>query len=229
MSRASSAASKRSTSGTATRTSAISRSTPTASVRRSSSSSTRPSAHRRHLSRTISFSDSVAAVSRIVFAALRLLFWVGCSATRALSDWLKRRLGRATRRSSQRKCGRRFVRAFSRSCKENAQFTVDIYRRNLQRAYVDLLSSAVTSGSVDSDRVGLARQQLKVIRALVSTSREAAADDATRAHLEDLASRVAQALDPQARGGSSARFFTTEEDAVPERGCCWRSARRVCP
>ncbi len=86
---------------------------------------------------------------------------------------------------------------------------VDLFRRNLQRAYVDLLGNVVGSSSNDSDLPALARAELK---RTLDELKTVMSDDATqitpasRVHLDDLRARIELALDPiaaltQARAG----------------------------
>lgn len=71
---------------------------------------------------------------------------------------------------------------------------VDPFRRNLQRAYIELLASRVNAPGGD-DRAAI-RAELKSLQGLFG-AKAAAADKATRAHLEDLKDQVIRALDPK--------------------------------
>ncbi len=74
---------------------------------------------------------------------------------------------------------------------------IDLYRRNLQRAYVDLLAAPLDSPVSDSDLPALARAELarvlKEVKTVVDTIPSPSA--IARAHLEDIKNRVEQALD----------------------------------
>lgn len=73
----------------------------------------------------------------------------------------------------------------------------DIYRRNLQRAYVEQLGGYLLSPDAGSDLPGLARQELAAIAELAErTSSRLAATE--RVHRADLAARIERALDPRA-------------------------------
>jgi hypothetical protein len=88
---------------------------------------------------------------------------------------------------------------------------VDLYRRNLQRAFVDLLASAVESPETDCDLPGLARAEL--MRIVDEIKGALSRDDATqvtpaaRVHLLDIRKRAEMALDPypkpRSAGGST--------------------------
>ena len=75
---------------------------------------------------------------------------------------------------------------------------VDLFRRNLQRAYVDLLAGAVEDPAPDSDLPGLALAEL---RELLVRTEVAPGDAETRAHLYDVRDRIIDALDPRPRDG----------------------------
>ncbi len=72
--------------------------------------------------------------------------------------------------------------------------TVDVYRRNLQRVYVDMLESNVSRGATDSDTAALSRESLRRIREQISDD-GTWGDDETTAHFRDLAARIDDALD----------------------------------
>ncbi len=72
---------------------------------------------------------------------------------------------------------------------------IDPYRRNLQRAWLDL---AVTrANGVSSDERSLYRAELKSLDAALAKSRPTAADAITRAHLDAARAQIAKALDPK--------------------------------
>ena len=74
---------------------------------------------------------------------------------------------------------------------------IDLYRRNLQRAYVDLLAAPLDNPSAESDLPALSRteltQVLKELKTVIDSKAETSA--ITRAHLEDIKTRIEQALD----------------------------------
>ena len=74
---------------------------------------------------------------------------------------------------------------------------VDLYRRNLQRAYVDLLASFLENPADDSDLPALARHSLqRVQKELPPGDRVGGLSPTVRAHLTDLRTRAEHALDP---------------------------------
>jgi hypothetical protein len=71
---------------------------------------------------------------------------------------------------------------------------VDLYRRNLQRAHVELLAGELEKADVGSDLPALSRSELTVIDSTLNRSLDGAADDMTRRHIDDLKARVKKAL-----------------------------------
>lgn len=95
---------------------------------------------------------------------------------------------------------------------------VDLYRRNLQRAYVQVLAEQVRRPTAESDAPALARGELKKLakslEAAVAKVEES--NPTTRYHLEDLQTRISQALDPRLQpadlaGGTAPRPNGVEE------------------
>lgn len=76
--------------------------------------------------------------------------------------------------------------------------TIDFHRRNLQRAFVEALGVQANRTETGSDLPGVARAELKALRQQLVQAMDRAADLATRAHLDDLFSRIERALDPKA-------------------------------
>jgi hypothetical protein len=85
---------------------------------------------------------------------------------------------------------------------------IDLYRRNLQRAYVERLISEVKQERATSDVPALARGSLVKILDQAGASADKVKDETTRLHLADLRARIAQALEPRsgvtAPGGRTA-------------------------
>jgi hypothetical protein len=88
---------------------------------------------------------------------------------------------------------------------------IDAYRRNLQRAYVDLLGARLVQAApavtmpggpapapvlANDDTRGAVRAELKALMGLAA-ARAAAGDRATKAHLEDLKDQISRLLDPR--------------------------------
>ena len=75
---------------------------------------------------------------------------------------------------------------------------IDAYRRNLQRAYLDLMSTRLNSAQrVNDDQRPMFRGELRTIAADASAAIARAADRDTRLHLEDLRDQVTKILDPR--------------------------------
>jgi hypothetical protein len=84
---------------------------------------------------------------------------------------------------------------------------IDLYRRNLQRAFVELLSTALEASNADSDLPALARAELERIgrdvKGVFGSTKEP--NPITRVHLEDIKTRVEHALDPIPSGPAQPR------------------------
>jgi hypothetical protein len=75
---------------------------------------------------------------------------------------------------------------------------VDAYRRNLQRAYIDLMSERLNGRApVTDDQRGLIRGELRALNQDIARVIPRTADRATRLHLEDARDQIARALDPK--------------------------------
>lgn len=87
---------------------------------------------------------------------------------------------------------------------------IDVYRRNLQKMYVDRLiqlvnpvvSSAsggriVTASGMQSDLISVAKAELRSINSMIGSSLQKQSDSLTNYHLQDLSDRITQALDPK--------------------------------
>jgi len=75
---------------------------------------------------------------------------------------------------------------------------IDVYRRNLQNSYVDLLSNKLNvRPSVTDDYRALIKAELRDLSAAINTASARATDRQTRAHLADARDQIAKALDPK--------------------------------
>jgi len=92
---------------------------------------------------------------------------------------------------------------------------IDMYRRNLQKAYVEALinlldpssgmitisfgpSSAIGGANVKStDVVSIARAHLVALRSKILTAVPGTSDKLSKYHLQDVAERIKQALEPK--------------------------------
>jgi hypothetical protein len=100
---------------------------------------------------------------------------------------------------------------------------IDLYRRNVQRVYLDTIDNRLNGGAVPSDEVrALLRGELRAVDQQVARALPAAADAMTRRHLQDVRETIANTLDPRAmrtRGGPGAGRAggAALDDAAPAR------------
>ena len=73
---------------------------------------------------------------------------------------------------------------------------IDLYRRNLQRAYVDLLAANLKTPEANSDLPAYCRTDLEAIRALIRKADDSRSKPVVEMHLRDLTARITRALDP---------------------------------
>jgi len=107
------------------------------------------------------------------------------------------------------------------------QIEVDVYRRNLQRTYIDMLGKMIENPSASSDLPALARAELEAIKsAIASSDSNAAVNEVVKAHLVDLTARIEAALDHRATRTASAtpaaatgRRRGLEEDPLYKSWC----------
>jgi hypothetical protein len=75
---------------------------------------------------------------------------------------------------------------------------IDAYRRNLQRAYLDLMAEKLNGrAAVTDDQRPFIRGELRALSQSVGKAIATAADRETRYHLEDVRDQIAKALDPK--------------------------------
>ena len=75
---------------------------------------------------------------------------------------------------------------------------IDVYRRNLQNSYLDLLSAKLNGRpAVTDDYRALIRAELRDLNTAITTAQARATDRQTRAHLADAKDQIAKALDPK--------------------------------
>jgi len=75
---------------------------------------------------------------------------------------------------------------------------IDVYRRNLQNSYIDLLSNKLNMRpSVTDDYRALIKAELRDLNVALGSAMQRAGDRATRAHLADARDQIAKALDPK--------------------------------
>jgi hypothetical protein len=80
---------------------------------------------------------------------------------------------------------------------KDSSVAIDLYRRNLQRAYVEHLTTFVRQDRPTSDLPALARGALTEIQKQMPNAVNNTKDETTRLHLTDLAIRIKQALEPR--------------------------------
>lgn len=75
---------------------------------------------------------------------------------------------------------------------------IDAYRRNLQRAYIDLMGDKLNGRqAVTDDQRPLIRGELRALSADVTRALARATDRTSRLHLEDVRDQIAKVLDPK--------------------------------
>ena len=85
---------------------------------------------------------------------------------------------------------------------ETSPVDVDLYRRNLQRAHIDVLAEKLNSGADDtpppptSDLPALARGELSLLLDAVTAALEGPVEETTRLHLADIQARIREHLNP---------------------------------
>ena len=94
---------------------------------------------------------------------------------------------------------------------------IDAYRRNLQRAYVDMLSSRINGALAQSDDArAFFRGELRTLDRDVESAISRQQDRATLLHLQDVRMEIARALDPAVKAapaaGAGARDTTLLDD-----------------
>ncbi len=81
---------------------------------------------------------------------------------------------------------------------EGGPVRIDVYRRNIQNSYIDLLSTKLNvRPSVTDDYRALIKAELRDLSAAIGVAMTRATDRQTRAHLADARDQIAKALDPK--------------------------------
>ena len=73
---------------------------------------------------------------------------------------------------------------------------IDLYRRNLQRSYVDMLAANLKNPAANSDLPAYSRAELEAIRERIRRAEVSRTKPAVQNHLKDLTARITRALDP---------------------------------
>jgi hypothetical protein len=71
---------------------------------------------------------------------------------------------------------------------------IDLYRRNVQRSYIDMLAANLKTPAVNSDLPAYSRDELDTIRTLIQKSTQSP-KPVVQMHLKDLVARITRALD----------------------------------
>ena len=107
----------------------------------------------------------------------------------------------------------------------SASPVIDPYRRNLQRAYLDMLDERLNprSGSAPSDDTrALFRGELRAIDSWIAGRIAAATDRSTQFHLRDMRDRIAQILDPKfVRPAGAGTPAPAAQSLEEEEETCW--------
>jgi hypothetical protein len=105
---------------------------------------------------------------------------------------------------------------------------IDAYRRNLQRAYVETLSSRVNGSQAQSDDTrAFFRGELKALDNDLAATLPRQPDRATQLHIEDVRMQIARALDPSVQAASPGARTSTELaddsqfDVTAAGDSCW--------
>lgn len=103
-----------------------------------------------------------------------------------------------------------------------ARVRVDAYRRNLQRAHLELLADRLNGRQpVADDQRAFYRGELRAINRSVIGALARAADRATRLHLEDARDQIAKALDPKFAPPVPAAATPAGFPGLEENVGCW--------
>jgi hypothetical protein len=109
------------------------------------------------------------------------------------------------------------------------QVQIDVFRRNLQRAYLELLNTKLNgtgAAAATDDARALARAELQALSVTINAAMPKAGDRLTRAHLADARDRIAKSLDPKFASpatpvgpGGFPGFPGSDDDDQPKS--CW--------
>lgn len=81
---------------------------------------------------------------------------------------------------------------------EGGPVHIDVYRRNLQNSYIDLLSQKLNGRPAVGDEYrAMIKAELRDLSAAIAAAAPRAVDRETRAHLADARDQIAKALDPK--------------------------------
>jgi hypothetical protein len=103
---------------------------------------------------------------------------------------------------------------------------IDVYRRNLQNSYIDLLSAKLNvRPTATDDYRALIKAELRDLSTAIGAALPRASDRETRAHLSDARDQIAKALDPRfappAAPAPAFVFGGLDENEDPFSFDCW--------
>ena len=76
---------------------------------------------------------------------------------------------------------------------------IDIYRRNMQRGYLDTIDTRLNAGAPPSDEIrALLKGELRAVDGMIAKALPVVTDTVTRRHLQDARDSIAETLDPRA-------------------------------
>jgi hypothetical protein len=102
------------------------------------------------------------------------------------------------------------------------QVKIDAYRRNLQRAYLELMSARLNGPQrATDDQRPMMRGELQTIAVDSSRALVRATDRETRLHLEDLRDQVAKILDPKFQAPANAAPAPPQPATSETDEFCW--------
>jgi Met-zincin/Domain of unknown function (DUF5117)/Domain of unknown function (DUF5118) len=110
---------------------------------------------------------------------------------------------------------------------------IDVYRRNLQNSYIDLLSNKLNvRPAVTDDYRALIKAELRDLSTAIAAAMPRASDRQTRAHLADARDQIAKALDPRFAAPAPAapqNPFGLDDEAFDFQDCWPDYAIRIKP
>ncbi len=96
---------------------------------------------------------------------------------------------------------------------------IDLYRRNLQRSYLEILTAEVGREVTSSDLPALTRAELQtLLDEITATLSQKKASPAAQVHLQDVKFRIAQALMPKSVVPASSPTLPAEDHPRRRRG-----------
>jgi uncharacterized protein DUF4953/uncharacterized protein DUF5117/uncharacterized protein DUF5118 len=99
---------------------------------------------------------------------------------------------------------------------------VDPYRRNLQRAYLDVMNDKINGRQASaSESRSLARNELRTLDGAVRTALVRITDRTTRAHLQDVRDQIARILDPKFAPAAAPALPLLIPTGVDGESGCW--------